>query len=152
MSLEHTHRYDDIVDLPHHRSRIHPAMPAAQRAAQFMPFAALTGYEEIIDDVARPRARRAELGEDAREELDRRLSALLARLDDMPHVEVTYFVAEHDGADVGEYRTVRGAVCGYDGAARRLSIDGSQDASIDARGDGRCEVSCADIVRIVVDA
>ena len=38
MSLEHTHRYDDIVDLPRHRSRIHPAMPAAQRAAQFMPF------------------------------------------------------------------------------------------------------------------
>ena len=42
--------YDDIIDLPHHQSRVHPRMPEANRAAQFAPFAALTGYGEAIDE------------------------------------------------------------------------------------------------------
>lgn len=139
MSLERTHRYDDIIGLSHHRSRTRSPMPAAQRAAQFMPFAALSGYEAIIDDVARPRAWRVELGEDAREELNRRLAALLAHPEGTPRVEVTYFVPECEGADVGAYVTVRGAVSGYDGVAHRLRLD------------GRCDVPCAQVVRIVVD-
>ncbi|MBW3082439.1 hypothetical protein [Bifidobacterium phasiani] len=52
MPLEPTHRYDDIIDLPHHRSRRHPPMSRLNRAAQFMPFAALTGYEAIIAETA----------------------------------------------------------------------------------------------------
>lgn len=46
-----THQYDDIIHLPHHQSTRRPQMPVADRAAQFAPFAALVGYEEIIKAV-----------------------------------------------------------------------------------------------------
>ena len=46
--LENTHRYDDIIDLPHPVSKKHPQMPSEDRAAQFSPFAALTGYERMM--------------------------------------------------------------------------------------------------------
>ena len=47
------HRYDDIIHLPHHVSETHPRMSRANRAVQFAPFAALTGYEAVIDETAR---------------------------------------------------------------------------------------------------
>ncbi|MBT1181016.1 hypothetical protein JS531_03320 [Bifidobacterium sp. CP2] len=53
MTLHETHRYDDIIDLPHHVSRRHPPMSRRNRAAQFMPFAALAGYEALIAETAR---------------------------------------------------------------------------------------------------
>ncbi|WP_055426975.1 hypothetical protein [Bifidobacterium aesculapii] len=53
MALHETHRYDDIIDLPHHVSRRHPPMSRHKRAAQFMPFAALTGYDQVIEETAR---------------------------------------------------------------------------------------------------
>ena len=52
MSLQQTDRYDDIIHLPHHRSRTRPHMSMHNRAAQFMPFAALTGYDDIIKQAA----------------------------------------------------------------------------------------------------
>lgn len=54
MSLQQTDRYDDIINLPHHRSRMRPHMSIHNRAAQFMPFAALTGYDDIIKQNLRP--------------------------------------------------------------------------------------------------
>ena len=53
MSLQETHKYDDIIELPHHESRSHPRMSMHNRAAQFMPFAALTGYDDVIRRTAR---------------------------------------------------------------------------------------------------
>ena len=53
MTLEQSYRYDDIIDLPHHRSIRHPPLSMHNRDAQFMPFAALTGYEDIIAETAR---------------------------------------------------------------------------------------------------
>ena len=47
------HKYDDIIGLPHPDSRIHPRMPRAERAAQFAPFAALTGFGDVIEKTAR---------------------------------------------------------------------------------------------------
>ena len=52
MSLQQTDRYDDIINLPHHRSRTRPHMSMHNRATQFMPFAALTGYDDIIKQTA----------------------------------------------------------------------------------------------------
>lgn len=52
MSLQETHDYDDIINMPHHISRKHPQMARQKRAAQFMPFAALTGYEQVLAQTA----------------------------------------------------------------------------------------------------
>lgn len=48
MSLQRSHRYDDIINLPHHQSNTHAHMSTHNRAAQFMPFAALSGYDDLI--------------------------------------------------------------------------------------------------------
>lgn len=53
MSGEEEHRYDDIIDLPHHVSRRHPQMELLDRAAQFVPFAALTGWEAMLQETAK---------------------------------------------------------------------------------------------------
>lgn len=53
MTLQETRAYDDIINLPHHQSRKHPHMSRHQRAAQFMPFAALTGYDDVIRQIAK---------------------------------------------------------------------------------------------------
>ena len=55
--------YDDIISLPHHQSTVHPHMSAIDRAAQFSPFAALTGHEAAIRETARQTAPRPELDE-----------------------------------------------------------------------------------------
>ena len=55
MTLQETRAYDDIINLPHHQSRKHPHMSRHQRAAQFMPFAALTGYNQVIEQTAKNR-------------------------------------------------------------------------------------------------
>lgn len=46
------HRYDDIIDLPRPEPQWHPRMPRLDRAAQFAPFAALTGFKELIEETA----------------------------------------------------------------------------------------------------
>ena len=65
-------KYDDIIDLPHPISKHHPPMRVADRAAQFAPFAALTGYEDAIEEAARLTDAQEELGEDAGHEKGRR--------------------------------------------------------------------------------
>ena len=70
-------RYDDILDLPHHVSSVHRPMPRADRAAQFAPFAALTGYGEIIDETGRLTDAREEADEARLAELDEKLREVM---------------------------------------------------------------------------
>ena len=56
--------YDDIIDLPRPVSKKHPPMPMMKRAAQFLPFAALTGYEAAVEETARLTEKKTELSED----------------------------------------------------------------------------------------
>ena len=83
--------YDDILHLPHPTSKRHPRMPIADRAAQFSPFAALTGHGAAIEETARVTDRRIELDEDAKEQLDQTLQLLLERIDEQPEITVTWF-------------------------------------------------------------
>ncbi len=82
--------YGDILYREHPSSRKHPPMSRAARAAQFAPFAALTGYDEMIADSARERTQPVSLEEDRRAELDRRLRLLL-RETPSPEAEFTYY-------------------------------------------------------------
>lgn len=69
--------YDDIINLPHPTSAKHPRMPMADRAAQFQPFQALSGYGSAIQETARVTGERAELTEDEKAILDEKLRYLL---------------------------------------------------------------------------
>lgn len=110
MSRQDPHRYDDIIGLPHPVSQKHPQMPLRDRAAQFSPFAALTGYEDAVDETARLTDQRIELAEDARAALNAQLAGLAAKSAAHPLVSVTYFVpdaAKAGGAYLTELCTVK---------------------------------------------
>ena len=103
------HRYDDIIDLPHHTSKKHPRMPLLDRAAQFAPFAALTGHEAAIKETARLTEEEIELDENRKELLDLRLQQLQECLAEQPMVTVTYFKPDEKKAG-GAYVSVTGVV------------------------------------------
>ena len=84
-------KYDDIIDLPHHVSSTHPHMPMSDRAAQFMPFRALSGYEDAVHETARLTDEKIELTEDEKAILDMRLQKLADEISSQPKVTLTYF-------------------------------------------------------------
>ena len=92
--------YQDIIDLPRHVSRVHPPMPLQNRAAQFAPFAALTGFGDVIDEASRLTDMRIDLSPEEREALNARLRALEPRLP--AQVTVTYFMPDRR-KDGGRY-------------------------------------------------
>lgn len=88
------HKYDDIIDHPHPVSKTHPPMPAADRAAQFAPFAALTGHSAAVRETARLTEERMELDENCKAVINRQLTVLKERLDRQPAVSVIYFMED----------------------------------------------------------
>lgn len=102
------HPYDDIINLPHHVSERHPQMSMYNRAAQFAPFAALTGHDSTITEAARLTEAEEELSESDAEVLNRKL-AYLQSLDEKPTISVTYFVPD-DKKEGGSYHTATGIV------------------------------------------
>ena len=92
------HQYDDISDLPRPVSRRHRPMPLEERAVQFAPFAALTSYEEILMEAARPTRDCPQLSEDEQTRLDALLQQLRGRLQGRPWVTVTWFVPDEKKA------------------------------------------------------
>lgn len=101
------HLYDDIINLPHPTSPKHPRMSAIDRAAQFSPFAALTGYEAAIQETARLTDRRIELDESAKTVLDEKLRLLADAIETRPEASITYFLPDAKKAG-GEYVTATG--------------------------------------------
>ena len=86
-----TKAYDDIINLPHHVSMTRPHMAAIDRAAQFSPFAALTGYDAAIKETARLTDERVELDEYMKNVLSDRLQIITNRIQEYPEIAITYF-------------------------------------------------------------
>ena len=84
-------KYDDIINLPHHVSATRPHMPIIDRAAQFQPFAALSGYGDAVRETARLTDEKIELTEDEKALLDARLQRLADEISSQPEVTLTYF-------------------------------------------------------------
>lgn len=104
-----TKRYDDIICFQHPTSSKHPRMEPLGRAAQFSPFAALTGYEDTIRETTRLTDAKAELDEDKIAVLDMKLRFLADHLSECPEVSITYFQAD-DKKDGGSYNVIAGSV------------------------------------------
>ena len=100
-------RYDDIINLPHHVSATHTPMPVADRAAQFSPFAALTGYEDAIDETAKLTQEWVELDENEKERLNEKFQQIREQLHMHPQVIFTYFEPDQKKQG-GAYLTVEG--------------------------------------------
>ena len=101
--------YEDIINLPHHVSPVHPPMPLSDRAAQFAPFAALTGYGDVIKETARQTDRKPELTEEEKQELDYKLQMAVSLPGEKPAVTITYFVPDKKKAG-GSCRRVQGRI------------------------------------------
>lgn len=99
--------YDDIIDMPHHVSDRHPQMPMLDRAAQFSPFAALTGYDAAIVETARLTDQKRELSEEQKHVISEQLNKLQERIKTDPTVTVVYFEADKRKAG-GVYKTIIG--------------------------------------------
>ncbi len=114
-------RYDDILDLPRPVSRTRAPMAREARAAQFAPFAALTGYGDEIEETGRLTERRIELDEDRKTELDAGLRELSARLRERPFARITYFLPD-PLKEGGSYVTAEGNVKRIDPLERTVTF------------------------------
>ncbi len=119
-------KYSKIIDLPHPTSNKHPRMPLIDRAAQFAPFAALTGYDDAIDESARITDEFLEMSEDMKEDLDIKQRILMDMIDIHPNICVKYFVKD-ENKDGGIYKTVNGRLCAVDTCREELVfVDGAR--------------------------
>lgn len=125
------HRYDDLLNLPHHVSTVHPHMSLYDRAAQFAPFKALTGYEDDVEESARLTDERIDLDEDRIEHLDARLQILEDHLTEAPTVSLTFFQPD-SRKEGGSYETVSGTVKKIDAIQRNIVLKSGQTIAIDS--------------------
>lgn len=123
-------KYDDIMNLERPVSLKHPRMPVSDRATRFAPFAALTGYDDAIDETGRYTDNMAELSEDARELLDRKQLFLGHIIEKKPEITVTYFVPDSKKSG-GEYKQISGKLKAIDEYKRELVFTSGMRISVD---------------------
>ena len=123
-------KYDDIIDLPRHKSSTRPPMPREKRAAQFGPFAALTGHEEAIKETARLTERKVELDESMKAILDEKLKIIKRDLVNKPYVEITFFKPDKR-KDGGFYHSIKGRVKKIDQHNRSILMEDKKSIEID---------------------
>ncbi|MCI6857755.1 MAG: YolD-like family protein [Eubacterium sp.] len=116
-----SHRYDDMLLLPPHRSRSHHPMKLSDRAAQFAPFAALTGYEDAVKEAARLTDEKILPDEEQRESLDRILQNLLSHPQEHPVVSFTCFIPDARKSG-GSYTTITGSIKRADPVSRKIIL------------------------------
>ena len=114
-------KYNEIMSLPHHVSKTHPQMPMSDRAAQFSPFAALTGYDSAIRETGRLTDERIELDEEALMALNMRYQLLMDSLKESPEVRITYFKPDERKSG-GAFLTVSGIVKKVDDYERMITM------------------------------
>lgn len=107
--MSNNDHYADIINRSHHISKVRPRMPMSDRAAQFAPFAALTGYDSAIKETGRLTDEKIEFDEEALTALDVKIQILMDALDRTPEVTITYFKSD-ERKKGGTYLTATGKV------------------------------------------
>ncbi len=125
-----SHKYDDIINLPHHVSKSHPPMEIMDRAAQFSPFSALTGYEAAAKETQRLTQPRIELDESEKLLLDKKFHQLEAELSVNPIISVTCFVPDKR-KEGGAYLTVSGKVSKIDYYKKSIQMESGEILPLD---------------------
>ena len=125
-----SHKYDDMIDLPHHQSTRRPHMPLSERAAQFSPFAALTGYEAAITEAGRLTESFREMDESEKQLLDEMLWFLEENRANAPEIAVLHFVPD-ERKEGGSYVETSGRYLKVDRATKEIVLVGGERISMD---------------------
>lgn len=128
--MKGSEKYADIFRMPHHVSETRPQMPLMARAAQFAPFAALTGYEDEVAETARLTDTELELDETRKAEIDEQLQYLQQHIEERPEVEIVHFVPDDRKAG-GAYVTTTGKVNRLDPYTRQVILKSGKKIEID---------------------
>lgn len=123
-------KYDKIINLPHHISSTRPHMTMIDRAAQFSPFAALTGYDAAVKETARLTEQQIELDEYEKAALDQRILLLQEHLKELPEVTITHFVPD-ERKDGGKYISITEAVKKIDTYEKQIVLVDKSKISIE---------------------
>lgn len=123
-------RYDDIINLPHHVSKTRKSMPMINRAAQFAPFAALTGHDEAVAETARQTTPKQILSSDEQEILSKRLAYAIDHIGERPNLTFTYFIPD-TLKDGGRYVTITGVIRKYDALEKTVVLETNEILLID---------------------
>lgn len=122
--------YEDILNLPHHVSKTRPQMSMLDRAAQFSPFAALTGYDDAIKETGRLTDEKIEMDEDRKAALDMKQANLIEMIDEQPEISITYFLPDTKKSG-GAYVTVTGNLKRFDEYERLLILTDGKKIPMD---------------------
>ena len=114
-------KYDDIINMPHHVSKIRKPMSLQNRSAQFAPFSALTTYDEKIREVARETSKKTELDDGIKLMLNEKLCLIKNDIKLRPRVTITYFVRDEKKMG-GCYKTITGNVRVVDEVYKRIVL------------------------------
>ena len=125
-----TDNYNDIIDLPHHVSATRPQMSMMDRAAQFSPFAALTGYDAAIKETARLTGQKIDLDDSEKEEINAKIQLIAERLGEDFEVVITYFQPDSKKAG-GSYVDAIGIVKKIDEYERAIIFQDGKKILID---------------------
>ena len=125
-----TSKYDDIINLPRHVSKKRPPMAIKDRAAQFSPFAALTGHDSAVKETARLTEKRVELDEYIKKDLSNRLQIIADRLKEHHEISIIYFQPD-EKKDGGAYVTDIGTVEKIDEYERLIHMTKGREIPID---------------------
>lgn len=129
--------YEDIINLEHPTSKKHPRMSMEARAAQFSPFAALTGFEDEIEETGRLTDSKINLTEEEKTIIDSKLQTLLNKINEHPSAAITYFVKDKL-KDGGKYCIHKGTIKKIDPLERRVVFM------------DECSVSIEDIFEVLI--
>ncbi|MDD6033656.1 MAG: hypothetical protein PUC47_09280 [Oscillospiraceae bacterium] len=130
MNSANNHQYDDIIHLPHHVSATRPQMSMMDRAAQFSPFAALTGYDAAIKEAARLTDRKIELDDCEKEEINGKIQLIAEHLGEDLGVVITCFQPDSKKAG-GAYVDALGIVKKIDAYERMIIFRDGRKVPID---------------------
>ena len=123
-------KYDEIMGLPHHVSETRPQMPMSNRAAQFAPFAALTGYDDAVKETGRLTDDKIELEESPLNEMNAKIQLLRENLADAPEITFAYFKPDERKAG-GAYLTTTGTVKKLDDYERQIMLQDGMKLPMD---------------------
>lgn len=123
-------KYEKIIDMPHHVSLTREPMPRYDRAAQFAPYSALSGYEDAVEETARLTDRQIELDEYEKEKINSALTDLLFS-EEIRAISITYFRPDEYKAG-GAYITVHGELCRIDEYTRVITLVGGYTVPLDS--------------------